>query len=52
MPERAAKRALTPEQERALAELVEGMRRGWPGEVGRVSRDDIYEERLSRFDLS
>ncbi len=46
----AARRARTPEQERALAEFLEGTRRGWPGDVGRVSRDDIHQERLSRFD--
>ena len=41
-----AKRALTTEQEAALARLLST---SWPLDAGRLDRDEIYRERVNRY---
>ena len=45
----AGKRVLTAEQEAALERTVERMKTGWPLNIGRFNRDEIYEERIDRL---
>jgi hypothetical protein len=40
------KRVLTPVQEAALARLAAT---SWPLNIGRLNRDDLYQERLDRY---
>jgi prevent-host-death family protein len=44
-------RELTPEQERAAKRMIAGMRRGWKLGIGKFSRDEIYDERISRMKM-
>ena len=46
--ERPAKRVLTPRQEKALAESMAILEKGWPLEIGQFNREEIYAERLER----
>lgn len=48
VPERApdGTRRLTPEQEKALEESMAWARRGWPLGIGRLDRDQIYDEAI------
>lgn len=39
-------RTLTPEQEAALSRLAET---SWPLNIGRLNREEIYQERLDRY---
>ena len=39
-------RILSPEQEAALARLQKTMEEGWPLNVGRFDRDELYDEIL------
>jgi prevent-host-death family protein len=43
------KRVLTPEQEAALERSVGRMAKGWPLNIGRFDRDEIYNERVDRL---
>ena len=40
-------RRLTPEQERALAETIAFARQGWRLNIGRIDRDELYDEMIS-----
>lgn len=40
------KRVLTPEQEAALTRLGAT---GWPLNIGRLNREELYEERIDRY---
>jgi prevent-host-death family protein len=42
------KRVLTPEQEAARARMIARMEKGWPLNIGKFDRDEIYEERIDR----
>jgi prevent-host-death family protein len=42
------KRVLSPEQEAARARTLERMKEGWPLDIERFNRDEIYEERIDR----
>jgi len=46
VPEQPAdgSRRLTQEQEKALAESLVRLRRGWPLGVGKLSREDLYDD--------
>jgi len=46
VPERSVQgeRRLTPAQEQALAESMEWLRRGWPLNIRRVDRAELYDE--------
>lgn len=46
------RRVLTPEQEEARARALALMKTGAPLGIGKFNRDDAYEERLERYDLS
>jgi prevent-host-death family protein len=41
-----SKRVLTPEQEDALARIGAT---SWPLNIGRLNRDEIYQERIDRY---
>jgi prevent-host-death family protein len=43
------RRVLTPEQEAARARTLERMTKGWPLNIERFNRDEIYEERINRI---
>jgi prevent-host-death family protein len=43
------KRVLTPAQEAARVRALEIMKQGWPLNVGRFNRDEIYQERIDRY---
>jgi prevent-host-death family protein len=43
-------RVLTPEQEAALARTRARMEKGWPIGAGPLNRDELYEERVMRYD--
>jgi len=44
------RRVLTAEQEEARARTLERMKKGAPIGIGRFNRDEIYEERIARYD--
>jgi prevent-host-death family protein len=43
------KRVLTPEQEVARARALAIMKEGWPLNIRRFNRDEIYQERIDRY---
>jgi prevent-host-death family protein len=45
----AGKRVLTAEQEAALARAAATMKEGWPLNIGRFNRDEVYGERINRY---
>jgi prevent-host-death family protein len=43
------KRVLTPAQEAARARALALMKEGWSLNIGRINRDEIYQERIDRY---
>jgi len=49
VPARRA-RVLTPEQEAALERTRRRMEEGWPLNIGRINREELYDEIVGRHD--
>ena len=43
-------RVLTPEQLAALERTRKGMEKGWPLNIGRINREEFYDEIVGRHD--
>ena len=46
----SGRRVLTPEQQEAVERTRARMEKGWPLGIGKFNRDEIYEERVARYD--